>query len=112
MEEAMAGKRKITTGANDRPMDESIGQTAGGLPDDSGRALSTSETQLAKARESLFGKDSGLHKAVQNPDAVPEGTPGAGENICRRCGGSGELDGAPCPDCGGSGKVTTPIGGA
>jgi RecJ-like exonuclease len=47
-----------------------------------------------------------------NPEAVPRGTLGAGENVCRHCGGSGKIDGQPCPDCGGSGKVITPIGGA
>lgn len=47
-----------------------------------------------------------------NPDAVPPGTKGSGENICRRCEGSGKLDGRACPDCGGTGKVVTPIGGA
>ncbi|MEC4591021.1 MULTISPECIES: hypothetical protein [Nitrospirillum] len=46
-----------------------------------------------------------------NPDAVPPGTPGAGENICRRCAGTGTVDGAPCPECGGTGKVVTPVGG-
>ncbi|MDG3444222.1 hypothetical protein [Nitrospirillum amazonense] len=46
-----------------------------------------------------------------NPDAVRPGTPGAGENICRRCGGTGRVDGAPCPDCGGTGRVVTPVGG-
>lgn len=46
-----------------------------------------------------------------NPEAVKPGTPGAGENICRRCGGTGKLGDGSCPDCGGSGKVTTPIGG-
>jgi len=48
----------------------------------------------------------------QNPDEVPEGTPYAAENICRRCGGSGKADGAACPDCKGTGKVLTPVGGA
>ena len=48
----------------------------------------------------------------RNTDAVPAGTPFSGENICRRCEGSGRLDGAPCPDCGGTGKVITPVGGA
>lgn len=45
-------------------------------------------------------------------DEAPAGTPGTGENICRRCGGSGKADGASCPDCGGTGKITTGIGGA
>jgi len=43
---------------------------------------------------------------------VEPGTPGSGENVCRRCGGSGQLGEKPCPDCGGSGRVVTPIGGA
>lgn len=46
-----------------------------------------------------------------NPDAVRPGTPGAGENTCRHCAGSGTVDGALCPECGGTGKVVTPVGG-
>ncbi|GHG09332.1 hypothetical protein GCM10017322_00320 [Paracoccus aerius] len=47
----------------------------------------------------------------ENPDAVPPGTTGAGENICRKCEGSGRAEGKECPECGGTGKVTTGIGG-
>lgn len=48
-----------------------------------------------------------------NPEAVPPETEGAGENLCRRCAGSGKIEaGEECPECGGSGVVTTPIGGA
>ncbi|MBT9368365.1 hypothetical protein KLP42_00545 [Rhizobium sp. CSW-27] len=49
---------------------------------------------------------------TDNPDAVPPGTPNSGENTCRRCLGTGEIDGADCPDCAGSGIVITPVGGA
>ena len=45
-------------------------------------------------------------------DEAPAGTPGTGEDICRTCGGSGTLNGSPCPDCEGTGKVTVGIGGA
>ena len=46
-------------------------------------------------------------------DEAPPGTAGTGENVCRRCGGSGRLDGGDrCPDCAGTGRVTTGIGGA
>lgn len=45
-------------------------------------------------------------------DEAPPGTPGTGENICRRCGGSGRADSDTCPDCQGSGKVIEGIGGA
>lgn len=52
-------------------------------------------------------------KETANPDAVPPGTTGAGENVCRRCEGRGKLeDGSTCPDCNGTGKITAPIGGA
>jgi hypothetical protein len=45
-------------------------------------------------------------------DEAPPGTPGAGENICSACGGSGQLDGAACQTCGGTGKVIEEVGGA
>jgi DnaJ-class molecular chaperone len=48
----------------------------------------------------------------RNPEAVAPDTPGAGENICRKCGGGGRIDSATCPDCGGTGKITEPLGGA
>lgn len=54
-------------------------------------------------------RDASGHR--QNTDAVPEGTPNAAENICRRCGGTGEIDGETCPDCKGTGKVLTLVGG-
>ncbi|MFC7704697.1 hypothetical protein ACFQXB_10885 [Plastorhodobacter daqingensis] len=47
-----------------------------------------------------------------NPEEVPPGTPGAGEDLCRRCAGRGHVDGKTCPECDGSGKVIAPIGGA
>lgn len=50
--------------------------------------------------------------AEENRDEVPPGTAGAGENICRKCKGTGKIDGETCPDCDGAGKITEPIGGA
>lgn len=47
----------------------------------------------------------------ENPDTVPPGTPGSGEDICRKCRGTGKVEGERCPDCNGTGKVTTGIGG-
>jgi DnaJ-class molecular chaperone len=44
-------------------------------------------------------------------DEAAPGTPGTGEDVCRCCNGSGTLDGAACPDCGGTGKVIEGIGG-
>jgi hypothetical protein len=46
-------------------------------------------------------------------DEAAPGTPGTGEAICRKCGGSGRMsDGTPCPDCSATGRVTVGIGGA
>ena len=48
-----------------------------------------------------------------NPgDEAKPGTPGAAEDICDGCSGSGKLaDGTECPECGGSGRVMRGIGG-
>jgi RecJ-like exonuclease len=48
-----------------------------------------------------------------NPgDEAAPGTPGAGEDICPNCKGSGKLsNGSPCPECGGSGRIIEGIGG-
>ena len=48
-----------------------------------------------------------------NPgDDAPPGTPGTGEDVCPRCGGSGRVEqGAACPDCSGTGRVNKGIGG-
>jgi hypothetical protein len=45
-------------------------------------------------------------------DEAPPGTPGAGENICPACAGSGKLDGATCPTCAGTGVIIEEVGGA
>ena len=45
-------------------------------------------------------------------DEVAAGTPRAAENVCRRCGGTGALDGQSCAACKGTGKVTTNVGDA
>jgi hypothetical protein len=47
-----------------------------------------------------------------NPgDEAEPGAPGTGEDICPVCGGDGEAQGAPCANCGGTGKVVEGIGG-
>lgn len=46
-------------------------------------------------------------------DEAVAGTPGTGEDLCEECGGTGiRQDGAKCPNCEGSGRVTRAIGGA
>ncbi len=48
-----------------------------------------------------------------NPgDEAAPGTPGAAEDICDKCSGSGTLPGGQvCAECGGSGRVMRGIGG-
>ena len=50
-------------------------------------------------------------EAMAPGDEAPAGQGLAGENLCRACGGSGELDGRDCPECGGSGKTTSVVSG-
>ena len=46
-------------------------------------------------------------------DEALAGTPGTGEDLCEECGGTGiRKDGARCPNCEGTGRVTRGIGGA
>jgi len=45
-------------------------------------------------------------------DEAPPGTPGTGPDVCRRCGGSGKVEGRTCPECQGTGQVNVGIGGA
>jgi len=48
-----------------------------------------------------------------NPgDQADPNTPGAGENICPECKGSGRIGVTACPNCGGTGKIIEGIGGA
>lgn len=44
-------------------------------------------------------------------DEATPGTPGAGENVCPRCRGTGRIDSGACPNCGGTGKIVEGIGG-
>lgn len=44
-------------------------------------------------------------------DEVPAGMPGSGQDVCLECHGSGQLNGQPCANCGGTGIITRAIGG-
>ena len=43
---------------------------------------------------------------------VKPGTDQSGEDLCPTCAGKREVDNKPCPDCGGTGTVTTLVGDA
>ncbi|WP_287214777.1 hypothetical protein [Mesorhizobium sp.] len=93
--------QKITTGTNDRPRNETIGQSGEGLPGSTPLEIDEAAAPLGKQ---LQGKPGKFGEA--NPDAP--GISGAGVIICRRCAGTGMIDGRTCPECGGTGKP--PIG--
>jgi hypothetical protein len=100
---AMAQKLGITTGTNDRPRNETVGQSGEGLPGST--PLEVDEAAVARLGNQLQGKPEQFGEA--NADAA--GVAAAGEKICHRCAGTGMIDGRTCPECGGTGKVTTPI---
>ncbi|ALN74266.1 hypothetical protein [Aureimonas sp. AU20] len=58
--------QSISDGPNSRPRDTSIAQSAGGLPDDTGRPIPLSEAEERRMADKLVGKDE---------DAEPEAHP-------------------------------------
>jgi DnaJ-class molecular chaperone len=55
----------------------------------------------------------GTGSGDRNPgDEASPGESQTGENICRACKGAGQIDGKPCSECGGTGKVIENIGEA
>jgi hypothetical protein len=49
----MDKRAKITTGANDRPRNSSIAQTAPGLPDDTSRPVEISDEEVERVARKL-----------------------------------------------------------
>ncbi|WP_332815439.1 hypothetical protein [Ramlibacter sp.] len=64
------------------------------------------------AQPSSGAQASGPTPPMAPGDEAPPGTPSTGEDLCRACGGTGQLNGGPCPECEGTGKVVRGIGGA
>lgn len=62
--------------------------------------------------------DTPRDQAPHNPPKLNPGdqaepdTPGAGENVCPECKGSGRIGAQTCPTCGGTGTIIEGIGGA
>ncbi len=100
------------TGTNARPLDETIAGTGPGIADDAVGPGEDMPTPPSDAEVAAIARKLGVPPQQIEPgdDAVP-GTPGTGENVCRRCNGSGRAHGGECPDCAGSGIVTEGIGG-
>ena len=99
---------------NPKPMD--LGESVAG-EEDPGASIDLAMGVAAPARSDQpaqrRGNEPSAAQAPMSPgDQAPPGTPGTGENVCSRCGGSGQLTGGDCPMCQGTGKVTVGIGGA
>lgn len=60
------------------------------------------------ARDAQSG---GAREEMAPGDEAPPGEALAGENLCRTCAGSGQVDGEPCPDCAGTGRTTSAVSG-
>lgn len=64
---------KITNGANDRPKNETIAQSGGGIPDDSGSVVDITDEEVERTRDKLTGGDAHerLSKQVQEEIELP-----------------------------------------
>lgn len=50
-------------------------------------------------------------KELKPGDKAWAGTPGTGQALCPDCGGSGKIEGRPCPTCEGTGIVIEGLAG-
>lgn len=103
----------MTRKAKSRPQTDVADQSVAG-EEDPGAALDTAIAPTVAAPGSA-GNDPAATPAMAAPaspggDAVPESA-GARASVCGRCGGSGRVDGALCPTCGGIGTVVLSLGG-
>lgn len=116
----MAGKQndsQADSGALARPEDSLDLQTSVAGEEDPGASFDPPAARSTEGRsDQPAGQASGQPSAAQPPmnpgDEAPVGTPGTGETVCPRCGGSGKLGASDCPDCGGTGHINVGIGGA
>jgi hypothetical protein len=74
-----------------------------------GRPEGAAERHWAQAEQELQAEGDSMGSPG---DEAQPGTPGTGEDLCQVCHGTGRVDGATCPNCGGDGKVIAGIGGA
>jgi hypothetical protein len=88
---------------------EKVSARAHELWEREGRPAGGPEAFWSHALDELRGE--GAAEMTDPGDQALPGTVGTGENICRVCRGTGRVDGNPCPNCGGSGKVIEEIGG-
>jgi hypothetical protein len=108
----------MNTPARPSPESPDLSQSVAGEEDPgasvdmSGNAAASPGRSDQPAGQGDGKQPSGAQAPMAPGDEAPPGTPGTGEDVCPRCGGSGKLASGTCPDCLGSGKVTVGIGGA
>jgi hypothetical protein len=90
------------------PIGSLAGAVVGGL---AGAMIGSGQTASGPAEVAHVPTEDG---EAAPGDEAPPGTPGSGDNVCPRCGGTGLIgdDAQTCPLCGGRGKVVQGIGGA
>jgi hypothetical protein len=78
LEDQTMTKSKVTDGANDRPIDETIAQTGEGLPDDSSKPIDIDDDEAARIEQNLRGMGGGMPTGPEAPYDV-EHTAGTNE---------------------------------
>ncbi|MCK1651976.1 hypothetical protein IVA88_11070 [Bradyrhizobium sp. 149] len=69
-------------------------------------------TKASDAQSAQTGAQPASPATLNPGDEAAPGTPGTGEDVCPDCHGKGQIDGASCATCGGSGTVIRAVGGA
>ncbi|GAB3766971.1 hypothetical protein GCM10028796_27250 [Ramlibacter monticola] len=114
----MAGnQQESTTGSRARPRpddpDDLLASVAG--EEDPGASFDLpagTEGRSDQAAGHTGGQPGPARRPMSPGDQAPAGTPGTGETVCPRCGGSGRLGASDCPECSGTGRINVGIGGA
>ncbi len=90
----MAENEKLTTGANDRPKDEPIAQTASGLPDDSSSPVEVDDETVEKMRQKLQNSPKGAEPEDRSPARQKDQAQSDSDAKEHKVPGAEEIDGA------------------
>jgi hypothetical protein len=82
-----------------------------GLLDDPRRERFIVGTLRCFSTERMMTTDNQQGASRRGDESEP-GTPQTAPDLCPACGGSGEVNGAPCSECDGTGTITAIVGDA
>jgi hypothetical protein len=69
----MDRRAKITTGTNDRPRNETVAESAPGIPDDSGHPVELTDAEIERVKDSLLrGRQNELKDEVDEQTDLPQ----------------------------------------